>query len=69
MSIFTKKIDHHIHQQAATTNLMYVGLGENPTNVCQLHFSKNSFIKPRFDSLDIESSIITWFTSRAPYKG
>ena len=34
-----------------------------------MHFSKNSFIKSHVDSLDIESSIITWFIAGAPLKG
>jgi hypothetical protein len=55
---FGKKIDHHFQVQASTTNHIYVGLDESPTNICQLHFSKNSFIKPHVDSLDMESSII-----------
>lgn len=69
MPTFGQKIDHHFRQQSSTTNHIYVGLDESPTNVCQLHFSKNSFIKPHVDSLDMESSIITWFTSGAPLKG
>ena len=59
MSTFGEKIDHHFQLQASTTNHIYVRLDESPTNVCQLHFSKNSFIKPHVDSFDMESSIIT----------
>ena len=59
MSTFGEKIDHHFHLQASTTNHIYVGLDESPTNACQLYFSKNSFIKPHVDSLDMESSKIT----------
>jgi hypothetical protein len=59
MSTFGEKVDHHFHLQASTTNYIYVGLDENPTNVCQLHFSKNLFIKTHVDLLDMKSSIIT----------
>jgi hypothetical protein len=69
MSTFGEKIDHHFHLQASTTNHIYVGLNESSTNVCQLHFSNNSFIKPPVDSLDMESSIITWFIAGASLKG
>jgi len=69
MSTFGEKINHYFQIQASTTNHIYVGLDESPTNVCQLHFSKNLFIKPHVDSLDMESSIITWFTAGAPSKG
>jgi hypothetical protein len=69
MSTFGEKIDQHFQVQASTTNHIYVGLDESPTNVCQLHFNKNSFIKPHVDSLDMESSIITWLTAGAPLKG
>jgi len=34
MSTFGEKIDHHFHVQASTTNHIYVGLDESPTNVC-----------------------------------
>jgi hypothetical protein len=63
MSTFGEKIDHHFQVQTSITNHIYAGLDESPTNVCQLHFSKKSFIKPHVDSLDMESSIITWFTT------
>ena len=69
MSIFGKKIDHQFHLQISTINHIYVGLDESFTNACQLHFNKNSFIKLHVDSLDMESSIITWFTTGAPLKG
>ena len=68
MSTFDEKINHHFHLQASTTNHIYVGLDESPTNVCQLHFSKYSFIKPHVDSLDMESTIITRLTTGAPLK-
>ena len=68
MSIFGEKVDHHFHLQTSTTNHIYVGLNESPTNVCLLHFSKNSFIKPHVDSLDIKSSIITRCTAGASLK-
>jgi len=69
MSTFGLNIKHHFHQQLSTTNHIYVGLDESPTNVCQLHFRKNSFIKPHLDPSDMESSIITWFTFGDPLKG
>ena len=68
MSTFGEKIDHRFHLQPSTTNHIYVGLDESSTNACQLHFSKNSFIKPHVDSLDMESSKITWFIAGAPLK-
>jgi hypothetical protein len=64
-----KKLTMIFYLQISTTNHIYVGLDESPTNICQLHFSKNSFIKPHVDSLDMESSIIRWFITRAPLKG
>jgi hypothetical protein len=69
MSTFGEKIDHHFQVQTSTMNHIYVGLDESSTNVCQLHFNKNPFIKPHIDSLNMKSSIITWFTARAPSKG
>lgn len=69
MSTFNEKIHHHFHQQVAITNHIYVGLNESPTNVCQLNSSKNYFIKPHVDSLDLETSTITWFISNTSSKG
>ena len=69
MSTFGEKIERRFHLQASNTNHIYIGLDESPTNVYQLHFIKNSFIKPHIDSLDIESSLITWFTAKVHLKG
>jgi hypothetical protein len=66
---FGEVIDYYFYKQAYSTQYICVGLEDKPTNVAQLHISKNSFIKPHIDPLDLESSIISWFTNGEPHGG
>lgn len=46
-----------------------IGLKAYPTKLHQLHFSKNSFIKPHIDKNDLDCSFICWFIEGHPQGG
>ena len=63
---FGIQINNYFDKQATNTRYMCIDHEENPTNVMQMHISKNSFIKLHIDMNDLESSIITWFSEGHP---
>ena len=63
---FGTEINNYFDKQATNTRYLCIGHKDNPTNVMQMHISKNSFIKPHIDMGDLESSIITWFSEGHP---
>lgn len=60
------QISNYFGKQASAIQYLCIGHKEDPTNVAQMHISKNSYIQPHIDTNDFESSIITWFTQGQP---
>jgi hypothetical protein len=55
LDLFGGPVKEFFTNQFQPMNCIPIGLDAYPTQVHQLHMSKNSFIKPHIDKLDFES--------------
>ena len=66
---FVGEVQHFFDDQFALMNSVCIEIQGNPTKVHQMHFSKNSYIKPHIDKFDMDASLISWFTRGDPKGG
>ena len=69
LNLFEVPVEDFFTNQFQPMNCISIRLGAYPTQVHQLHMSKNSFIKPHIDKLDFDCSFICWFTEGHPKGG
>ena len=69
LDLFGGPVKDFFTKQFQPMNCIPIGLAAYPTQVHQLHMSKNSFIKPHIDKLDFDCSFICWFTEGQPKGG
>jgi hypothetical protein len=69
LELFGSSVKEYFINQFQPINCIQIGLPSYPTQVHQLHMSKNSFIKPHIDKLDYDCSFICWFTEGHPKGG
>jgi hypothetical protein len=66
---FGNEVKMFFQDQFYPMNCIPIGLDGYPTQVHQLHISKNSYIKPHIDMSNLDASFISWFTKRNPGGG
>ena len=66
---FGSEVKKFFEDQFYPMNCIPIGLEGYPTQVHQLHVSKNSYIKPHIDISDLDASFISWYTKGHPSGG
>ena len=69
LDLFGHPVKEFFTNQFQAINCIAIGLDSYPTQVHQLHMSKNSFIKPHIDKLNFDCSFICWFIEGYPKGG
>jgi hypothetical protein len=69
LNLFGGLVKKNFTNQFQLISCIPIGLDAYPTQVHQLHMSKNSFIKPYIDKLDFDCSFICCFTEGYPKGG
>ena len=59
---FGDEVNNFFDEQFAPMNYVFVQIQGYFTKIHQMHFSKNSYIKPHIDKYDMDASLIAWFT-------
>ena len=66
---FGNALKEFFQKQFYPINCISIGLEGYEIQAHQIHISKNSYIQPHIDPLDMEASFITWFVKGSPKGG